>query len=248
MEKVFCFSRVSSVGQDIYSLDGQIEECRTYCESKGYTIVKEFREIASAKDNDRVVFNQMLDEVEESGITKIIIARLDRFSRSPHLGRMLYEELKSKGVGLESVAEKIEATPTGILMLMVIWSFSEAERSLIKSRCDSGRRNALASGNRIAGKIAYGYNDDSSVHPEESKVVRKIFSLKIKGLSNENIAKTLNYNGITTKKSNLWSKNSVRVILKNNFYLGKISHKGKMFSGNHPAIVSPYLWLNANKE
>ena len=55
------YCRVSTEDQlSNFSLETQQDQCRKYCEDRGYTVLNVFREAASAKNTDRPEFQRML--------------------------------------------------------------------------------------------------------------------------------------------------------------------------------------------
>ncbi|MCK4444801.1 MAG: recombinase family protein, partial [Thermoplasmata archaeon] len=66
-----------------WSIDGQIEECERFCESKGYTVLEVFRdEGLSGSGLDRPGLLAVLDFAESRGIDRLILWRFDRLSRN----------------------------------------------------------------------------------------------------------------------------------------------------------------------
>ena len=58
--KVILYARVSSSTNKGF-LDGQIERLRNYASTKGYKIVGEYKEVASGLNDNRKIFNQILE-------------------------------------------------------------------------------------------------------------------------------------------------------------------------------------------
>jgi DNA invertase Pin-like site-specific DNA recombinase len=77
----------------------------------------------------------------------LVVWRLDRLGRS--LGDLIHltTELRSRGVDLESLTEKIETgSPTGKLVFHVFAALAEFERNLIRERTLAGLKAARARG------------------------------------------------------------------------------------------------------
>jgi site-specific DNA recombinase len=79
------------------------------------------------------------------------------------------------------------------------------------------------------------------VEPGEGAIVRRIFSDYAAGRSQRDIASALNAEGIRTASGVQWLQASIRVILKNPVYAGRVGHS-ETFDGLHEAIVDPLLW------
>lgn len=82
----------------------------------------------------------------------VIVWRLDRLGRSLRHLIELVNEFKAKGVGFESIQEKIDTTtPTGNLIFHMFGALAEFELNLIKERTHAGLEAARARG-RFGGR------------------------------------------------------------------------------------------------
>ncbi len=77
---IVIYSRVSSRNQKD-DLINQIEFLKQYCNSKGYNITKIIQDIGSGLNYNRKNWNDLLFDVSQSKIKKIIISNKDRFIR-----------------------------------------------------------------------------------------------------------------------------------------------------------------------
>ena len=109
------YARQSVDKADSLSIQGQIDLCRREMspeyqvyEDKGY----------SGNNTDRPAFQRLMADVEQGLIRKIVVYRLDRFSRSiADFGR-LWEILKRHNVEFISINETFDtSTPMGRAML-----------------------------------------------------------------------------------------------------------------------------------
>ena len=82
----------------------------------------------------------------------LVVSRLDRLGRSlPGLVQIV-AELTERGVGFESLTEKIETTSaSGKLMFHLFAALAEFERNLIRERTNAGLTAARARG-RVGGR------------------------------------------------------------------------------------------------
>jgi DNA invertase Pin-like site-specific DNA recombinase len=104
-----------------------------------------YEETASGKSAGRLELEHCLKALR-SGDT-LVVWRLDRLGRSlPDLVRII-AELEDKGIGFESIAEKIEtASAAGKLVFHVFAALAEFERNLIRERTRAGLAAARARG------------------------------------------------------------------------------------------------------
>lgn len=126
---------------------------------------------------------------------------------------------------------------------------SRREYKTIKRRLEAGRLATIKSGNHI-GIPPYGYRriqPAPKVHtleiiPEEAEIVRLIYKLYLEGHGARYISTKLNSMGMLSAKGNEWAETTIRRILKNPVYSGKIcwTYKKQSFvcQGKHQAIIS----------
>ena len=104
-----------------------------------------YEEKISGKQADRPELTQCLRSLREGDV--LVVWRLDRLGRSlPDLVRIV-GELESRGIGFESITEKIETvSATGRLVFHVFAALAEFERNLIRERTRAGIDAARARG------------------------------------------------------------------------------------------------------
>lgn len=118
--KVILYARVSS-STSRSSLDGQIERLRNYASIKGYKIVGEYKEVASGLNDNRRIFNQIL---ERDDYNILLSEHRDRITR---FGYHYLEKLLNRlNIRLEVINE-IETKDKEIIddFISVITSFCE---------------------------------------------------------------------------------------------------------------------------
>lgn len=104
-----------------------------------------YEESASGKNADRPELEQCLKALREGDT--LIVWRLDRLGRSLSDLVRIVTELEHRGVGFESLTEKIETgSAAGRLIFHVFAALSEFERDLIRERTRAGLAAARARG------------------------------------------------------------------------------------------------------
>lgn len=183
--KVVIYARVSTNGQDY---DRQINDLRTYAAANSYEVVKEFSEkISGAKKvEERAALTELLDYVAKNEVDKVLIYECSRLSRRAVDFLSIVEHLTEQGVsvyilqnGLETLLPNGEVNPIAQLVLGILAQFNSMERSLIRSRMQSGYENFRANGGVVGRKVGYKKSDEQmrAEYAEEIRLLKKGISL-----------------------------------------------------------------------
>jgi DNA invertase Pin-like site-specific DNA recombinase len=98
---------------------------------------KIFREKASGGRWDRPELNRLLDQLRKGDV--LVVARLDRLSRSLRDVLMIMERIKAAEAGFKSLTEAIDTTTvSGTMMMQLIAVFAQFERSVLAERTKAG--------------------------------------------------------------------------------------------------------------
>lgn len=143
--KAIIYARVSTEEQEKgYSLEAQIEECKKYCESKGWKVVKVYREVKSAANIKRDELSKAIEMVK-LGVADILVAwKIDRITRSIKDFVFLTEELMKekdgeKYIAFTSVRENLDlTTAVGRAFASIVTIFAQLEREMISERTKMG--------------------------------------------------------------------------------------------------------------
>ena len=82
--------------------------------------------------------------------------------------------------------------------------------------------------------------------PEEAEVVRRIFGWRAEGRSLEWACERLTADGVPTRRGGRWGVSTVRRMLRNPFYAGRIRANGDVVRGRHEAVVPDTLFGKCN--
>ena len=115
----------------------------------------------SGKTTDRPGLESLMAMVDGGKVDAILIAKLDRLTRSvADLGGIL-ARLEKRGVALVSAADSINTTTaSGRLVLNVLTSVAQWEREAIAERTRAALSQLRAEGKR-AGQVPFGYDADA---------------------------------------------------------------------------------------
>ncbi len=188
--KVVIYARVSTATQDY---DRQLIELRSYASNQGYEVIREFAEkISGAKKvEERAALTELLEYVECNKVDKVLIYECSRLSRRAVDFLQVIENLTAMKVsvyilqnGLETLLPNGQPNPIAQLVLGILAQFNSMERSLIRSRMESGYNHYRQNGGKVGRKTGYRKSDDEMLqdYQEEIKLLKK-------GISMRNVAK-----------------------------------------------------------
>ena len=223
------YPRVSTEDQSRFghSLDEQEDRLKKLCEFKDYEIYKVYREEGvSAKDTNRPKFKEMIQDMKDGKINKIIVYKLDRLTRSIQDLENICKMLEEYNCDLESVAEEINTgNANGKFFIRMLTILAQLEIERTSERTKFGLIGAAKKGH-ISGQPALGYTkkDKSKklvIDELESDVVKRIFSMYLEGSSVCHICEIFNEENVLNKH---WATTTVDKILSNKIYIGSIEH------------------------
>lgn len=168
----------------------------------------------------------------------LVMYKLDRLARKRLHQEIVREELQYYGVTtvtLKADEHADDDSPTGEIIRTIYGIIAEEERNNILQRTYDGTITKAKNGYLVGtGKPLYGYIYNGRekerthylIHPEESKVVRRIFDMAVSGKTIRQIAIALSEEGIPTPsgKNTIWRVSTVSTILANPFYIGKATY------------------------
>ena len=186
MKKVVIYTRVSTQGQEY---ERQLAELRDYAARMNYEVVEEFSEKVSGakKVEEREALMSLLRYVEAHKVDKVLIYECSRLSRRAIDFLTVIEHLSSLKVsvyilqnGLETLMEDGSVNPIASLVLGIIGQFNSLERSLIRSRMESGYKHYRQQGGQVGRKVGYKKSDDDmrQQYSKEIQLLRKGLSLR----------------------------------------------------------------------
>jgi DNA invertase Pin-like site-specific DNA recombinase len=202
------------------SLEAQREKIRAMAVVHGTELADVIVDAGeSAKNLDRPGMKRILDLVRGGAVDTVIVAKLDRLTRSVRDLADLLEVFQRKGVSLVSVAESLDTgSAAGRLVLNIMVSVSQWEREAIGERT----RDALQlkrTRHEYLGNAPYGSRlatDQQHIEPDraEQAVLKRIHQLRHDGMSLRAIAAELNRRRLTTRRGSPWRMEYVARLLK----------------------------------
>lgn len=217
------YPRVSTDDQvrEGFSLDEQEKEMKKLCMYKNYQIYKVYREEGvSAKNMNRPKFQEMMQDLKDGKINRIIVYKLDRLTRSIQDLEVICKLIEKYHCSLDSVSEEINTdTAMGVFFIRMTTILAQLEIERTSERTKFGLKGAAKNGH-FCGKAPIGYrkiNKELVIDDLESEVAKEIFDDYVNGLSVCTITKKLNNKNALNRN---WRTTTIDRMLSNYIYCG----------------------------
>jgi len=236
-----------------YSILQQIDILTALAHQNNWSIYKIYNDagISGKNTEDRPMLKELINDITNKKISKVLITKMDRLSRNVIDTDTLLNFFNNFNCELiDSSGRKIETNnPTDWLFTIIQSAFGQYERKAIINRVKDGFAGKVKQGKSLCSSTPpYGYNrergsDVLSIDEEEALVVKRIYQMHLDNYSFAEIAKILNIEKVMTKRFNQaikrrnktekiksdiitsrWTANTVRLILSNPTYIGKVRY------------------------
>lgn len=223
------YARQSIDKKDSISIDTQIEFCRRFAGTDECRIYTD--KGWSGKNIDRPEFQRLLSDIKSGSITKLVVYKLDRISRSLNDFSNLMELFRQYNVEFASTVETFDtSTPIGRAMLGIIMVFAELERENILMRVKDNYYARGEKGMYLGGPPTFGFDKvpaalggikTSMLVPNaDTPTVQYMYDAYcVERTSLGDIAKQLNADGVQSPGGALWDSNMISRILRNPSYV-----------------------------
>jgi len=221
MKKAIGYVRVSTDEQaeEGVSLRAQVEKVRQYAALHDLDLVEVIEDAGrSAKDLRRPGMERLLERVRKGEAETVIVAKLDRATRSVRDLQDLLAVFKKKGVEFASVAERLDtSSASGRFFVGMLGLVAQWERETISQRTRDGLAKIRAEGRRVSGKAPRGFRfkgDRVVVDPAERRLASEARALRESGLSIRQIAQALNGRGRKTRGGGRFHASGIERLLR----------------------------------
>ena len=183
----------------------------------------------------------------------VVVHKLDRFARNIRVTFEQFEVLNRHNVAFVSLAEQMDfSTPIGKVILATLAAFAQYYSDNLGQEIKKGKTERKAQG-LYNGRLPYGVKKNSAglpvPDPETYPGLLLAFRLCAAGRSDREIAIALNERGYRTTGAwgrNPFSKDTVRPLLRNRFYLGELADgQGGWVEGPHEPLLDDALFTVA---
>ena len=276
IEQVAIYCRVSTIEQaeEGYSIDEQERLLRDWCNRMNYSVYKVYsdRGISGKDIKNRAALKELLKDAEERKFQMVISWKINRISRKLSDVLKIVDILEQNSISFNSYSEQFDnSTPAGKMQFQMMALIGEFERGTIAQNVKMGMCAKAKSGEWCGGRVL-GYdlvpmeNKEGAkrrktklkINEKEAEAVRFIFNEYVNGKGYKAITNQLNKLCYKTKKGNDFSVGSIREILTNPVYIGKVRYNVRqnwsekrrrninanpiITDGIHEPIIDEGLW------
>lgn len=227
-------------------------------------IGKIYREIKSGESiAARPQMQKLLEDMEKGMYSGVLVMEVERLARGNTIDQgIVAQAFKERGIKIITPMKIYDPNNEFDEEYFEFSLFmSRREYKTIKRRMQAGREASVREGNYIGSNAPYGYRKINpapkvrtlGIVEEEALAVRMIFDMYLNaGMGAKAITSVLDSLMIKPRKSSCWEAVSVRRILKNPVYAGKIRWHTKnggeiITDGRHEAIIPYEIFCNVQE-
>jgi site-specific DNA recombinase len=226
-----------STGNQGDSIENQIMQCKEYISRLGDRY--DSTNIVVYKDEavsgyytsvfEREEMKRAIQDARNQKFKLLVFKEVSRVGRDKQENPAIIGMFEQYGVRVIAINDNYDSLNRDNITFDILSVLSEQESKKISARVSSARRQKARRG-EWGGEAPIGYKVDPESKklipdPESMHIPKLIFELYVtKGIGTFKVAKYLNDKGIRTKNGNLWSRESVNKILKNQAYIGNVVH------------------------
>ena len=246
---VAIYARQSVERADSISIQSQIERCIKEADGAEYKVYTDCG--YSGKNTQRPGFQSLMADMREGLLSKVVVYKLDRISRSILDFSSMMEVFGAYHVEFVSTTEKFDtSSPMGRAMLNICVVFAQLERETIQRRVADAYFSRSQRSLYMGGRVPYGYRlapiRIGTVNtaryepvPEEAALVQMIYEQYAQPeCSYGDILRFFQANGIT-KNGKPWVRARLADILHNPIYVRADLKIYRFFQAQGALIVNP---------
>lgn len=224
---------------------------------KGYVVRQEdvYEEVVSGESlYSRPQMLKLLEAVEAGKYAGVLCVDIQRLGRGSMTDQgVILDAFKSSGTKIITPTREYDLTNETDETYTEFETFmSRQEYKLIRRRLQRGLRSTIEAGGYIANapfgyeKCKVGKTPSLRIYEPEAKFVRLAYDLYCQGVGCQHIADRLNAEGAKPHRGDQFNRNSVRFMLTNPVYIGKIVwdrkkhiRKGAKGNAKHITLYTP---------
>lgn len=256
--RYFLYARKSSESEDrqIQSIDDQVNRLKQLTDSLGLTIKKIYTEAKSAKKpNNRPLFDEMLQRIENGEADGILCWQINRLSRNPiDSGRLSWMLQQGKLKSIQTIDRQYLPDDNVILFNVetgsanqFILDLRKAVKRGVDSKLVKGWRPGSAPQGYLNSKIKERGENDIAIDPERFPLIRKMWDLMLTGnytppkiLEIANNEWGYRIKASKRRPSRPLSRTGIYAIFTNPFYYGyfEFGRPKQLYKGIHQPMIT----------
>ena len=257
-------SNEDGLEQKFNSLDAQRVACEKYIKSReGWVaLAKKYDDGGFSGSNlNRPAIKELFEDVKAGEVDCVVVYTLDRLSRETKDCIEVTSFFRRHRISFVAVTQIFDNnTPMGKFVQTVLSGAAQLEREMIVERVKNKIATSKEQGLWMGGNLPLGYDAKEKeliINEKEAKVIKHIYERYMELKSMAELARELNREGYRTKKfeaksgkvygGEIFKKATVRRIITNPTYMGKIRHYEKQYEGKHEAIIEEEKWQKAQE-
>ena len=248
------YARKSIERENSISCETQLEYCMAMIkpDEKNEQILTFIDNGFSGGNVNRDGFQKMMRKIKEGKISKVLVYRLDRISRSLSDFVNILSTFKEHGVEFVSTQEAFDTgSPYGELIVKILAVFAEFERQSIIQRVTQAYEHRSQMGFYMGGRKPYGFDLEPTVINNvstkrlkpicrEIEQIRYIFeTYSAPSVTLGGLLENLTGNSINPHSGGGWTTAKLSAILKNPIYVCADNKIYEYFQGLGIQIISP---------
>lgn len=247
------YARKSVERENSISCETQIEYCRMMIrpEEREEKVVTFIDNGYSGGNMNRDGFQKMMKLVRQGKVSKVIVYKLDRISRSLSDFMNILQEFKEHKVEFVSSQEAFDtSSPYGDLIVKILMVFAEFERTSIINRVSQAYLHRSEMGFYMGGRRPYGFQlVPTFIHnvktkkldpiPSEAEQVRYLFEVYAQeSVSLRRLVDIMNAEGKQPLDGSHWTTAKLSTLLKNSVYVKADSNVYDYYDRHGTEIVT----------
>ncbi len=264
MKTAAAYIRVSTDDQVEYSPASQLDKIRDYAKRNGYILPDEYvymdEGISGRHTAKRAAFNRMIGAAKQKPkpFDAILLWKFSRFARNRE-DSIVYKSMLRKQCGIDviSISENVGDDKMSVLIEALIEAMDEYYSINLSEEVKRGMTEKASRGEAVA-IPSYGYQIKDGKYlpdPDTAPIIKRIFADYLSGKGMRTITTELNDSGYRTRRGNRFENRTVKYILQNPVYIGKIrwtptgkaNHRKQnddtlIIDGTHEPIISMDVW------
>lgn len=256
------YARQSVERENSVSIETQIDFCKTCIKpNEKHEKLKIYKDAgASGGNTNRPGFQRLIYDIERGKISKVIVYKLDRMSRSLCDFVGILQNFKDHNVEFVSSQEAFDTSSVyGTLILNILMVFAEFERTSIINRVRDAYDKRTDMGLYMGGRRQYGFTLEDAILngiktkiyvpiPEEIEHIQYIFEMYAQEqVSLRMLLDNLLANNIKPASGEDWTTAKLSTLLKNPVYVKADSDVYEYFNGHNVRIVNDVSAFDGSK-